>query len=122
MHENKIPVVVNGIDYEVEIENAVAKKIEPAEDRRSIQAEVFSKAEASSSAGKGEVLAPMPAKVIDLNVEVGNKVKKGDLLLKIEAMKMVNEILAPMDGIIKEVRVAPGVQVQTKDILLVMSP
>jgi biotin carboxyl carrier protein len=128
MQKGKIPVIVNGIDYEVEIEKPEspfatgevrAKNAELATGLKPILSEGISKREAPAS-GKGDVLAPMPAKVIEVNVEAGDKVKSGDVLLKLEAMKMENEVRAPIDGIVKEVRVSPGVQVQTKDILVVL--
>jgi acetyl-CoA carboxylase biotin carboxylase subunit len=56
----------------------------------------------------GEIVSPMPGKVIKINVEDGKEVKKGDLLLIVEAMKMENNILCPRDGIIEKVNVKIG--------------
>ena len=60
----------------------------------------------SVSSGEGTpVLAPIQGNVIDIKVSVGKKVKKGDCLLIIEAMKLENEVLAPCDGEIGEIAV-----------------
>jgi len=55
-----------------------------------------------SSVSKGSLLAPMPGKVIKLFVKQGDKVKKGDPLIIMEAMKMEHTVRSPTDGIIKK--------------------
>ncbi|MBN2174834.1 MAG: acetyl-CoA carboxylase biotin carboxylase subunit [Bacteroidales bacterium] len=55
-----------------------------------------------------EIVSPMPGKVIKINVSEGREVKKGDLLLIVEAMKMENNILSPRDGKIEKVNVKAG--------------
>ena len=62
-------------------------------------------------AGSGSLAAPMPGRVIKLFVQPGAKVKKGDALLILEAMKMEHTITAPADGTVKEVHFADGEQV-----------
>ncbi|HWA37719.1 MAG TPA: acetyl/propionyl/methylcrotonyl-CoA carboxylase subunit alpha [Burkholderiales bacterium] len=59
----------------------------------------------------GSLAAPMPGKVIKLLVEAGAKVKKGDSLLILEAMKMEHTITAPADGTVKEIHFTAGEQV-----------
>ncbi|HYD56723.1 MAG TPA: acetyl/propionyl/methylcrotonyl-CoA carboxylase subunit alpha [Burkholderiales bacterium] len=59
----------------------------------------------------GSLVAPMPGKVIKLLVEPGAKVKKGDDLLILEAMKMEHTISAPADGVVKEIHFGAGEQV-----------
>lgn len=56
------------------------------------------KAAAPVAAGATTVSAPMPGKVLSVNVKAGDAVKSGDVLLILEAMKMQNEIMAPADG------------------------
>lgn len=68
----------------------------------------------------GEVKAVLPGTVISLNVKVGNEVKKGDLVLIQEAMKMQNRICAPISGTIKEIRVNPGERVSKEDVMIVI--
>jgi 3-methylcrotonyl-CoA carboxylase alpha subunit len=54
-------------------------------------------------APSGQLTAPMPGRVVQLHVEAGRKVKRGEVLLVLEAMKMEHNILAPADGVIEEV-------------------
>ena len=61
------------------------------------------------------VSAPLPGKVLKVNVSPGKTVKKGDVLLVIEAMKMENEIFAAEDGVVKAVHVSTGQNVETGD-------
>lgn len=56
----------------------------------------------------GEIVSPMPGKVIKINVEKGKEVKKGDVLMVVEAMKMENNITSPKDGTIEKVNVKVG--------------
>ena len=62
--------------------------------------------------------APMPGLVIDLSVEVGQSVQKGDALLILEAMKMENVIKSPTDGIIKNILVKKGDAVEKNQVIL----
>ena len=66
-----------------------------------------------SKSGASIVAAPLPGKVLSMNVKKGDAVKQGDLLLVIEAMKMENEILASENGKIKEIFVDSGDYVTT---------
>jgi biotin carboxyl carrier protein len=70
--------------------------------------------------GEGDVLAPMPGSILEINVKKGEKVEKGDTLIILEAMKMENEISASQAGTVKEVKVRVGDSVDAEDILLVM--
>jgi 3-methylcrotonyl-CoA carboxylase alpha subunit len=62
-------------------------------------------------AATGSLVAPMPGKVIQVLVEAGAQVKKGEALLILEAMKMEHTITAPADGIVTEILFAAGEQV-----------
>ncbi len=73
----------------------------------------------SSEAG-GLVTAPMPGKVVEVKVKVGDTVKKGAPMIVIEAMKMQNELGAPIDGIVREVGVKPGGTVEVGATLVVV--
>jgi biotin carboxyl carrier protein len=70
--------------------------------------------------GKKVLTAPLPGKVLKVLVSPGSRVKKGDLLLTIEAMKMENEFFASEDGVVKEVYVTPGQSVETGGNLLLL--
>lgn len=63
------------------------------------------------------VKAPFSGTVLQVKTNVGSKVRKGDLLLILEAMKMENEILAPCDGIVMQLSVTKGASVSTGDLL-----
>ena len=60
---------------------------------------------------KGGLTAPMPGKVVSFAVKVGDKVKAGQTLAVMEAMKMEHTIAAPKDGVVKELLYAPGDQI-----------
>ncbi|MEJ5173113.1 MAG: sodium-extruding oxaloacetate decarboxylase subunit alpha [Hydrogenothermaceae bacterium] len=84
--------------------------------------------EATTSTGKrkvmglGDVSSPMPGKVTSIKVSLGDKVKKGDVLLTVEAMKMENEIHSPIDGTVSEILVKVGDNVNPDECLIVVSP
>ena len=68
---------------------------------------------AAGGADKGSLFAPMPGKVIKVNVKAGEMVKRGTVLLVVEAMKMENNIVALHDGVIENVNVKEGERVDT---------
>ena len=61
-----------------------------------------------ASAAPGNVLAPLPGTITSVKVQAGQKVKKGDVLVVMEAMKMANDITAEADGTVKSVCVSQG--------------
>ena len=72
-------------------------------------------------AARGQVLkAPMPGRVVLIEVTVGQRVSRGDGLVILEAMKMENEFRATGDGTVKEIRVQPGQTVNPGDVLVVV--
>lgn len=77
-------------------------------------------AEVSPEAAREVVKAPMAGGIVAIKVTVGSAVKKGDILLLLEAMKMENEITAHVDGIVADIKVAKGASVSADDILLVI--
>lgn len=72
----------------------------------------------SKESASGNITAPMPSKVVAVNVKAGNQVKKGQVLLVLEAMKMENEIIAPAAGTVKEVHVSEGSNVNVGEPLI----
>jgi len=57
------------------------------------------------------ILAPLPGKVVKINVKSGQEIKKSDVLLILESMKMENSILAPFDAVVSEIMIKEGEQV-----------
>jgi len=84
---------------------------------KSIVSEAASRPKVDPSDEK-QVGAPIPAMVSSVSATVGHKVKKGDKLVVLEAMKMQSTIYAPCDGVIDEVTVKTGDQVDSKDLLV----
>lgn len=67
-----------------------------------------------------KILSPLPATVIKVNVTVGQKVKAGDVLMVLEAMKMENDIVSPIDSVVKELKISKGASVNTDDVLAIL--
>ena len=75
----------------------------------------------AAGAAHGQTLtAPLPGKITHIAVRPGDRVRAGDTLVVIEAMKMENEFKASAAGTVAEVRVQPGQTVNPGDILLVI--
>lgn len=66
----------------------------------------------------GDIRAPLTGKVVKLMVKEGDKVKEGEVLIVIEAMKMEHKLRSPFDGRVKEIRCWEGDKVQGGDLLL----
>ena len=120
----KFKVNVNGVAYTVEVaeEGVVAAPVAaapapvaaapapvaapaPAPVAAPAPAPAAAPAPAVVAAGDTPLNAPMPGKVSKLVAKVGDAVKKGDVVLMLEAMKMQNEIAAPVDGTVKSINV-----------------
>jgi len=68
-------------------------------------------------ASTGAILAPMPGKVIAVEVEKGDSVLAGQKLLTLEAMKMEHTLTAPFDGVVAQLNAEAGAQVQVEALL-----
>ena len=76
---------------------------------------------APKAAGATAVKAPMPGNIMKVNAKVGAAVKKGDVLVVLEAMKMENDVCAPADGTVASVEVAQGATVETDAVLVTLN-
>ena len=101
----KYRVNVNGTAYEVEIEEITGSV--PTAPAAAVPAAP------AASAGGETITSPMPGTILSVNVSVGAAVKRGDVLMVLEAMKMENEIMCPRDGVILSVDVSKGAAVET---------
>lgn len=119
----KYKVRLNKKIYEVEVEKgkailldeyeAVAPTAAPATPVAvNTAAPVAAQAPVGTAASASAVKSPLPGTVLDVKVSVGQTVKKGDVVMLIEAMKMENEINASKDGKITNVYVAKGAKVE----------
>lgn len=106
----KYKVNVNGTVYEVEIEEMTGA---PA------AAPVAAAPAAPAGAGE-RVAAPMPGNILSVNVAAGDTVKKGQVLMILEAMKMENEIMCPRDGVVASVNTSKGASVESGTLLCVL--
>ncbi len=105
----KYRVNVNGSLYEIEIEEMSA----PA----TMSAPTPAAKPAAAPAGGTQVKAPMPGTILDVKVQEGQSVKKGQVLVILEAMKMENEIQAPCDGKVAGLAVRKGDSVETQALI-----
>ena len=119
----KYNVTVNGTAYEITLEvvDAAAVKAAPVAAPAPAAAPVAAPAPAAAPAGGETVNSPMPGTILSINVQNGSVVKKGDVLMILEAMKMENEIMSPCDGTITSVNVNSGASVETGAVLCVIA-
>ncbi|MBR5108716.1 MAG: biotin/lipoyl-binding protein [Clostridia bacterium] len=123
----KFNITVNGAAYEVEVEEVAAgESAAPAAAAKAPAPKAAPAAKpaapkAAPVASGTKVNAPMPGTILDVKVAQGAAVKKGDVLLILEAMKMENEILAPQDGTVAQVAVSKGASVNSGDPLVVLN-
>lgn len=75
-------------------------------------------ADIAVKAGPGDVTAPMPGLVLEVRVKEGDKVTRGDVVVCMESMKMVNDILATRDGEVVKVHVEKGSEVKSGQVLV----
>lgn len=108
----KYRVNVNGTVFEVEIEEMTGAPAAPA-----VAAAAPAPAAPAAPAGGEKITAPMPGTILAVNVTSGSAVKKGDVLMILEAMKMENEIMAPCDGTVTSVAVTKGAAVESGTLL-----
>lgn len=107
-----LKVTVNGTVYDVQVEEAAASAAPsgaPAPAAAPVPAAAPAPApKASAPAGRETITSPMPGTIVNVAVAPGQSVKKGDVLLVLEAMKMENEIMAPHDATVAAVLVNKG--------------
>jgi biotin carboxyl carrier protein len=73
-------------------------------------------------AGGIPIVPSMPGKVIEVRVKEGERVRKGDVLLVLEAMKMRNELTSPADGVVRGLRVSAGGNARAREPMMFIAP
>lgn len=113
-------ITVNGTAYDVTVEEgtgSAAPAGQAAAPKKAAPAAPKAAAPKATGQGGTKVNAPMPGKILSVKVNAGQAVKKGDVLMILEAMKMENEVVAPSDGTIASVDVTEGSSVEAGAIL-----
>lgn len=139
--EKQLPIRINGKTYRVELpkidrERTFPIKVEEVSFKAEIKpftvkpsltavepkpAALTKRANASKQVIRGAVTSPMTGKILSVKVKKGDRVKAGQVVCMIEAMKMENEITASEGGTVQEVRVSEGSSVSEGEVLLVIA-
>ena len=125
----KFNITVNGTTYEVDVEEVggVAQPAAPVVQATPVAAPAPHAAPAPKAApaattapvqGATQITAPMPGTIVSVKVNVGDTVKKGDLVAVLEAMKMENEIFSSVDGKVVGISAAAGATVNNGDVIV----
>ena len=117
-------ITVNGTAYDVAVEELGATAASTPVAAPAPAAAPAPKAAApaaSGAAGSVKVAAPMPGKILAIKANNGQAVKKGEVIMILEAMKMENEITAPEDGTIASINVGVGDSVESGDTLATLN-
>lgn len=124
-------ITVNGNTYEVSVEenkgsgvtNATPAPtpVVAAAPAATPKAPAVAPKAASAASGSKKVSSPMPGKILSIKANVGSTVKKGEVLLILEAMKMENEIVAPEDGVVASINVTANQSVEAGDLLATLN-
>jgi biotin carboxyl carrier protein len=141
---SRYTIEIDGIEYSVEILEDTGSEarvvVNDRELRVSVTAEAGSgaaqapllspsllqgpatRAPVARGGASGEVRAPIPARVTEVLASAGDRVEEGQLLLKIEAMKMENQVLSPIAGTVEKVCVSNGQEVAEGELLVKVGP
>lgn len=122
-------ITVNGNVYEVTVEEGITGGAAPAfapapkapKAPKAAPAPAPKAPAPAGTAGSITVAAPMPGKILSVKASVGQAVKKGDVLLVLEAMKMENDIVAPQDGTVASINASSGDSVEAGAVLATLN-
>lgn len=129
-------ITVNGAAYEVTVEEGgmgqnrpvptIVQPVVQTENITSPQAQAPKASEptpVASNGSKGSITinSPMPGKILNIKVKIGDHVEKGDVVLLLEAMKMENEIVASHEGTIASIEVHGNDNVEAGDVLVTLN-
>ena len=105
-------ITVNGTAYQVTVEEGFGNAAAPV---------AAAPKAAAPAAGGVTITSPMPGKILGIKAAAGTAVKRGQVILLLEAMKMENEIVAPQDGTVASVNVAVGDMVEPGAVLATLN-
>mgnify|MGYP001124807512 CR=1 FL=1 len=114
-------ITVNGTSYDVSVEELSGGAAPVAAPPVAAPAPAAAPAAPAPAAGSVKVSSPMPGKILAVKANVGDSVKKGQVILILEAMKMENEVVAPEDGTIASIDVTVGASVESGDTLATLN-
>ena len=124
VNETTATVTVNGEEFKVEWEKPVEEKptvkVQPVAAKPAAPAATAATAAPAAAVNGHAIKTPLPGVIIDVKVNVGDTVKKGDTVVVLEAMKMENNINADRDGKVTAIQVAKGDTVADGAVLVVM--
>ena len=124
IEDNIAHVEVNGTPYKVEMEKAPKAVVKPVVRPVSTSpapAPATVVKPAATSTGKSGVKSPLPGVILDIKVNVGDTVKKGQTIIILEAMKMENDIVAPEDGTVASINAAVGSAVEAGETIATLN-
>jgi len=115
-------IKVNGKTYKVELEavNEISSGDAPVTEAKKEEVKAAPAAPKTSNAQGEAVVSPIQGTVINVKVKPGDRVKRGDVICIIEAMKLENEVVSTADGEVADVLVSKGQQVAAKDKLIIV--
>ncbi len=114
-------ITVNGNVYDVTVEEGASTGAVSAPAAPKAAAAPAAKPAATGTAGSVKINAPMPGKIVDVKVKVGDAVKKGQTVLVLEAMKMENDIVAPEDGTVASINATVGSAVEAGETIATLN-
>ena len=124
VNDTTAKVTVNGAEYTVEWEKPVEEKpvvkVKPAVAKPTAPAAPATAAPAAAPVSGNAIKTPLPGVIIDVKVNVGDTVAKGQTVVVLEAMKMENNINADRDGKVVAIQVAKGDTVADGAVLVVL--
>ena len=121
-------VKVDGKEYNVKVEETedgrlrvhCGEDVYEVETKEPIEPESAKETKERSIQEAGVIKAPLPGTIVAVNIKKGEKVKAGDVLIKLVSMKMENEVTTEKDSRVKEVRVKKNDNVNRGDVLVVL--
>ena len=117
----KYIVRLNGKEYEVEMEEVTRAENDAVLATTDVTSTAENHLAKPTGIGEGTLVkAPMPGSINDVSVKTGDQVRKGDVLLILEAMKMMNEIPAPVSGKIVSIEAKNGELVDYNSLLMIL--